>query len=123
MCIAWQFMSGVQVAIDAIQAQVFCIHFIIEMGLTSLISQSRGKQILVAFYAGLVKYNVDCIFKLALSFPVKGLMVLEMIGIKIMQSGFNLGAKVPEIAVWRQVAFNTAHPDPACGLVMDASCP
>jgi hypothetical protein len=104
-------MSGIQVTIDAVQFQFVSIHFVIKMGLSPIVGQSFGKKILVAFFAGFVEYNIDCIFQLLLPFPVKGFMILEMVSKQIMKPCTHFGSEVPETAVRWQVTFSTAHPD------------
>jgi hypothetical protein len=72
----------------------------------------------MAFLTGFIKNDVDSIFKLPLSFPVKGLMVFEMKGIQVMKTRFHFGAEMPEISFWRQVAFRTTNRDPTfCGVM------
>jgi hypothetical protein len=111
MLIVGQLMSGIQVTVYTVQFQFLRICLIVKVCFSSFFGQSNGKKILVAFFAGFIKNNIDSIFQLLLSLPVKRFRVLKMVSIQIMESCLNLGPEVPEAAMWWQVAFSTSYPD------------
>jgi hypothetical protein len=72
----------------------------------------------VAFLAGFVENDVYGIFQLLLPFPIKGFVILKLVGIQIMQTGTHFCTEVFETALWREMTLCATHSDPAFIAVM-----
>jgi hypothetical protein len=123
MLVAFQVMTRVQVAIDALEPKLFGILIIVQVCRSAFFCDSLGIKVLMAFHTRFVKHKMDCIFQLPFTLPVKGGTVLEMKGEEVVESGPDLCPEMPEGSMGREVAFHTSCPDPTLVLVMYGSGP
>jgi len=93
-------MTGIEMTVDAVQVKLLCIHIVIQMSLAAIRTEPHGKEVRVAFNAGLIIYHSPGMFQLALSLPVERCTVPEMIGKPIMHSDSGLCPDVAEISLW-----------------------
>ena len=64
-------MSCIQMTAYALQVKFFCIFFIIEMSCDCIVGNIFGKQVLVTFFARLVRYVFYGVFQFRFAFPIE----------------------------------------------------
>jgi len=84
-------MPHIEVAADALQIEFFGIFLIIEMGGDTIVGDSLGKKILVAFYTRLIGNILHGIFQFRFFIPVNICCVLGQIAPYITHPQYELG--------------------------------
>ena len=107
MLIVRVIVTGIQVATDALEVELFLVVIVIEVGSNTLVGNAFGIDVHVASLARLVVHNLLSVFQFSLAFPVDVFLVLGDVRPHILGTHGHLGLGVFQGSLRRKVTCST----------------